>query len=162
MLGEILTAVATPFRADGTVDLPAFRSLCAYLLDNGSDGLVVAGTTGEAPTLDDDERFALFEAALEVAEGHGSVVAGTGTYSTAHSIHLTRRAHELGVDGMLVVTPYYNKPPQRGIVAHVDAVAAATDRPIVFYDIPSRAVVDAAPETGPAGSASTRTSSARA
>ena len=79
--------------------------------------------------------------------GTARVVAGTGTYSTAHSIHLTRRAHELGVDGMLVVTPYYNKPPQRGIVAHVDAVAAATDRPIVFYDIPSRVVVDAAPET---------------
>jgi 4-hydroxy-tetrahydrodipicolinate synthase len=147
VLGEILTAVATPFRVDGTVDLPAFRALCAHLLDNGSDGLVVAGTTGEAPTLDDDERFALFEAALEVAEGHGTVVAGTGTYSTAHSIHLTGRAHELGVDGMLVVTPYYNKPPQRGIVAHVDAVAAATDRPIVFYDIPSRVVVDVEPET---------------
>ena len=78
VLGEILTAVVTPFRADGTVDLTAFRSLCAYLLDNGSDGLVVAGTTGEAPTLDDDERFALYEAALEVAEGHGTVVAGPG------------------------------------------------------------------------------------
>ena len=147
MLGEVLTAMVTPFREDGSLDLPAFRALCGFLLENGSDGLVVTGTTGEAPTLTDDERFALYEAALEVAAGRGSVVAGTGTYSTAHSIHLTRRAHELGVDGVLVVTPYYNKPPQRGIVAHVEAVAAATDRPVVFYDIPSRVVVDAEPET---------------
>jgi len=147
MLGEVLTAMVTPFREDGSLDLPAFRALCGFLLENGSDGLVVTGTTGEAPTLTDDERFALYEAALEVAAGRGTVVAGTGTYSTAHSIHLTRRAHELGVDGVLVVTPYYNKPPQRGIVAHVEAVAAATDRPVVFYDIPSRVVVDAEPET---------------
>ena len=147
VLGEILTAMVTPFRADGSLDLPAFRSLCGFLLDNGSDGLVVTGTTGEAPTLSDDERFALYEAALEVAAGRGTVVAGTGTYSTAHSIHLTQRAHELGVDGVLVVTPYYNKPPQRGIVAHVEAVAAATDRPVIFYDIPSRVVVDAEPAT---------------
>jgi 4-hydroxy-tetrahydrodipicolinate synthase len=147
VLGEILTAMVTPFRPDGSVDLPAFRSLCGFLLDSGSDGLVVTGTTGEAPTLSDDERFTLYEAALEVAAGRGTVVAGTGTYSTAHSIHLTQRAHELGVDGMLVVTPYYNKPPQRGIVAHVEAVAAATDRPVIFYDIPSRVVVDAEPET---------------
>ena len=147
MLGEILTAMVTPFRPDGSLDLPAFRSLCGFLLDNGSDGLVVTGTTGEAPTLTDDERFALYEAAVEVADGRGTVVAGTGTYSTAHSIHLTQRAHELGVDGVLVVTPYYNRPPQRGIVAHVEAVAAATDRPVVFYDIPSRVVVDAETET---------------
>ncbi len=147
MLGEILTAMVTPFRPDGSLDLPAFRSLGGFLLDNGSDGLVVTGTTGEAPTLTDDERFALYEAAVEVADGRGTVVAGTGTYSTAHSIHLTQRAHELGVDGVLVVTPYYNRPPQRGIVAHVEAVAAATDRPVVFYDIPSRVVVDAETET---------------
>ena len=147
MLGEILTAIVTPFRADGSVDLEAFRSLCGFLLDNGSDGIVVTGTTGEAPTLTDGERFALYEVAVDVASGRGNVVAGTGTYSTAHSIHLTERAHEIGVDGFLVVTPYYNKPPQRGIVAHVEAIAAATDRPIVFYDIPSRVVVDAEPGT---------------
>ena len=147
VLGEVLTAIVTPFREDGTVDLDAFRSLAGFLLDNGSDGIVVAGTTGEAPTLTDVERFALFEAAVDVVGDRGSVVAGTGTYSTAHSIHLTERAHELGVDGFLVVTPYYNKPPQRGIVAHVEAVAAATDRPVVFYDIPSRVVVDAEPAT---------------
>jgi len=121
--------------------------LCGFLLDNGSDGIVVAGTTGEAPTLTDEERFTLFEAAVDSVGERGTVVAGTGTYSTAHSIHLTERAHELGVDGVLVVTPYYNKPPQRGIVAHVEAVGAATDRPVVFYDIPSRVVVDAEPET---------------
>ena len=116
-----------------------------YLVENGSDGVVVTGTTGEAPTLTDDERFALYEVALdEVGDTH-TVVAGTGTYDTAHSVHLTERAHEIGVHGFLVVTPYYNKPPQRGIVAHVEAIAAATDRPIVFYDIPSRVVVDAEP-----------------
>jgi 4-hydroxy-tetrahydrodipicolinate synthase len=147
VLGEVLTAIVTPFRADGSVDLVAFRSLCGHLVENGSDGLVVTGTTGEAPTLTDDERLLLYEAALEAVGGQATVVAGTGTYSTAHSIHLTEAAHALGVDGFLVVTPYYNKPPQRGIVAHVEAVAAATDRPVVFYDIPSRVVVDAEPET---------------
>ena len=147
MLGEVLTAIVTPFREDGSIDLEAFRALCGFLLDNGSDGIVVAGTTGEAPTLTDEERFTLFEAAVDSVGERGTVVAGTGTYSTAHSIHLTERAHELGVDGVLVVTPYYNKPPQRGIVAHVEAVGAATDRPVVFYDIPSRVVVDAEPET---------------
>ena len=147
MLGEVLTAIVTPFREDGSIDLEAFRALCGFLLDNGSDGIVVAGTTGEAPTLTDEERFTLFEAAVDSVGERGTVVAGTGTYSTAHSIHLTERAHELGVDGVLVVTPYYNKPPQRGIVAHVEAVGAATDRPVVFYDIPSRVVVDAEPKT---------------
>lgn len=147
MLGEVLTAVVTPFRGDGSVDLDGFRSLCGFLVENGSDGVVVTGTTGEAPTLSDEERLALYEAALEAVGGRATVVAGTGTYSTAHSIHLTEAAHALGVDGFLVVTPYYNKPPQRGIVAHVEAVAASTDRPVVFYDIPSRVVVDAEPET---------------
>ena len=147
MLGEVLTAIVTPFREDGSVDLEAFRSLCGFLLDNGSDGLVVTGTTGEAPTLSDEERLTLYEVAVDAVGDRGTVVAGTGTYSTAHSIHLTERAHEIGVDGFLVVTPYYNKPPQRGIVAHVEAIAAATDRPVVFYDIPSRVVVDAEPGT---------------
>jgi 4-hydroxy-tetrahydrodipicolinate synthase len=147
VLGQVLTAVVTPFRADGSIELDAFRSLCGHLVENGSDGVVVTGTTGEAPTLTDDERLALYEAALEAIGGRATVVAGTGTYSTAHSIHLTEAAHALGVDGFLVVTPYYSRPPQRGIVAHVAAVAASTDRPIVFYDIPSRVVVDAEPET---------------
>ncbi len=143
----MLTAIVTPFREDGSVDLDAFRALCEHLLDSGSDGLVVTGTTGESPTLTDDERMALYAAAVEVVGDRGTVVAGTGTYSTAHSTHLTEQAHELGVDGFLVVTPYYSKPPQRGIVAHVEAIAATTDKPVVFYDIPSRVVVDAEPET---------------
>jgi 4-hydroxy-tetrahydrodipicolinate synthase len=147
VLGEVLTAIVTPFRADGSIDVEAFQELAGFLLDNGSDGIVVAGTTGEAPTLSDDERQTLFEAAVDSVGDRGSVVAGTGTYSTAHSVHLTERAQDAGVDGFLVVTPYYNKPPQRGIVAHVEAVAAATDRPVVFYDIPSRVVIEAEPAT---------------
>lgn len=147
MLGEVLTAVVTPFRPDGTIDLDRFRGLCRHLVENGSDGVVVTGTTGEAPTLGDDERLALYEAAVAELGGEHTVVAGSGTNDTAHSIHVTERAHEVGVDGFLVVTPYYNKPPQRGIVAHVAAIAAATDRPIVFYDIPSRVVVDVEPAT---------------
>jgi len=147
MLGELLTAVVTPFADDGSVDLEAFRRICRFLVENGSDGLVVTGTTGEAPTLTDDERFSLYEVAIDELGGEHSVVAGTGTYDTAHSIQLTKRAHELGVDGFLVVTPYYSKPPQRAIVAHVEAIAGATDRPLVFYDIPGRVVVDAEPAT---------------
>ena len=147
MLGEVLTAIATPFQPDGGVALDRFRALCRYLVEHGSDGVVVTGTTGEAPTLSDDERFALYEVAVDEIGRTHTVLAGTGTYDTAHSVHLTARAHELGVDGFLIVTPYYNKPPQRGIVAHVEAIAAATDRPIVFYDIPSRVVVDAEPTT---------------
>ena len=147
MLGEVLTAVVTPFRPDGSVDLERFRALCRHLVDHGSDGVVVTGTTGEAPTLTDEERFALFEAAVEELGGDHTVVAGSGTNDTAHSIHVTERAHEIGVDGFLVVTPYYNKPPQRGIVAHVQAIAAVTDRPIVFYDIPGRVVIDVEPAT---------------
>ena len=147
VLGEVLTAIVTPFRADGSIDVEAFQELAGFLLDNGSDGIVVAGTTGEAPTLSDDERQTLFEAAVDAVGDRGSVVAGTGTYSTAHSVQLTERAQQAGVDGFLVVTPYYNQPPQRGIVAHVEAVAAATDRPVVFYDIPSRVVIEAEPAT---------------
>jgi 4-hydroxy-tetrahydrodipicolinate synthase len=148
VLGRILTAVATPFSEDGSVNFDAFRRICTYLLENGSDGLVVAGTTGEAPTLADNERLDLFSAALEVAREHGgTVIANTGTYSTAHSVQLTREAHGLGVDGFLVVTPYYNKPPPRGIVAHFEAIAAVTDKPIVVYNIPQRVVVNIEPET---------------
>src|ERR671910_311758 len=127
MLGEVLTAMVTPFDRDGAVDFEAFRRLCGYLLENGSDGLVVAGTTGEAPTLSDEERLELFAAAVEAAGDRASVVAGTGTYSTAHSVHLTREAHKLGVDAFLVVTPYYNKPPVRGIVEHFRAIADVSD-----------------------------------
>jgi 4-hydroxy-tetrahydrodipicolinate synthase len=147
MLGEVLTAIVTPFDADGEVAIDRFRALCRHLVDNGSDGIVVTGTTGETPTLTDAERVSLYEVALdEVGDTH-TVVAGTGTYDTRHSVHLTELAHAAGVHGFLVVTPYYNKPPQRGIVAHVETIAAATDRPVIFYDIPSRVVVDAEPAT---------------
>jgi 4-hydroxy-tetrahydrodipicolinate synthase len=147
VLGEILTAVVTPFKADGSIDLDAFRALARHLVDNGSDGLVVTGTTGEAPTLSDEERFALWEVAVDEVGDRASVVAGTGTYSTEHSIHLTEHAHELGVHGVLVVTPYYNKPPPRGIVEHFKAIAGATDRPVVVYNIPGRVVLNIEPGT---------------
>jgi 4-hydroxy-tetrahydrodipicolinate synthase len=142
VLGEILTAIVTPFAADGSVDLERFRALASHLVENGSDGLVVTGTTGESPTLSDEERFALYEAAVDEVGDRASVVAGTGTYATEHSVHLTQRADELGVDAFLVVTPYYNKPPVRGIVEHFRAIAAATDRPIVVYNIPGRVVLN--------------------
>ena len=147
MLGEVLTAIVTPFDGDGRVDLDRFRALARHLVDNGSDGLVVTGTTGESPTLTDDERFRLYEAAVDEVGGRATVVAGTGTYSTEHSVHLTRRAHDLGVDGFLIVTPYYNKPPARGIVEHFKAIAAATDRPLIVYNIPGRVVLNLEPET---------------
>jgi 4-hydroxy-tetrahydrodipicolinate synthase len=147
MLGEVLTAMVTPFDRDGAVDFEAFRRLCTHLVENGSDGVVVAGTTGESPTLSDEERLELFAAAVDVVhERGGTVVAGTGTYSTAHSVHLTREANALGVDGFLVVTPYYNKPPVRGIVAHFEAIAVETDKPIVAYNIPQRVVLNLEPE----------------
>jgi 4-hydroxy-tetrahydrodipicolinate synthase len=142
VLGEILTAIVTPFRGDGSVDLDRFRALASHLVDNGSDGLVVTGTTGESPTLSDEERFALYEAAVDEVGDRATVVAGTGTYSTAHSAHLTARAHEIGVHGFLVVTPYYNKPPVRGIVEHFKTIAAVSDRPIVAYNIPGRVVLN--------------------
>jgi 4-hydroxy-tetrahydrodipicolinate synthase len=147
VLGEILTAIVTPFKEDGTLALDRFRALASHLVENGSDGVVVTGTTGESPTLSDDERFALYEAAVDEVGDRATVVAGTGTYSTEHSVHLTARAHEIGVHGFLVVTPYYNKPPARGIVAHFEAIAEASDRPIVVYNIPGRVVLDLETET---------------
>jgi 4-hydroxy-tetrahydrodipicolinate synthase len=147
VLGEVLTASVTPFDADGAVNVPKFRELAAFLVENGSDGLVVTGTTGESPTLTDDERFELYAAAVETVGERATVVAGTGTYDTRHSVHLTEKAHELGVDGFLVVTPYYNKPPPRGIVEHVKAIAAVTDKPIVYYSIPARVVTLVSVET---------------
>jgi 4-hydroxy-tetrahydrodipicolinate synthase len=147
VLGEVLTAVVTPFGRDGAVDFERFRELARYLVESGSDGLVVAGTTGESPNLTDDERLELLRVAVDVLRGRGTVVAGTGTYSTAHSVHLTREAHHLGVDGFLVVTPYYNKPPVRGIVEHFRAIADVSDKPIVVYNIPGRVVLNLEPDT---------------
>jgi 4-hydroxy-tetrahydrodipicolinate synthase len=147
VLGEVLTAIVTPFSADGSVNVEKFRELAQHLVDHGSDGLVVAGTTGESPTLSDDEKLELFAAALDAVGDRASVVAGTGTYDTRHSAHLTARAHELGVDGFLVVTPYYSKPPQRAIVRHFEEIASRTDKPVVVYNIPSRVVINIEPST---------------
>jgi 4-hydroxy-tetrahydrodipicolinate synthase len=147
MLGNVLTAIVTPFREDGSIDFDAFQRLARHLVENGSDGIVVAGTTGESPTLADEERIDLFRAAIEAVGKDATIVAGTGTYSTAHSVHLSERATELGADALLIVTPYYSKPPQRGIVAHFEEIARASDKPIVVYNIPSRVVVNIEPET---------------
>jgi 4-hydroxy-tetrahydrodipicolinate synthase len=147
MLGEVLTAIATPFDRERRVDLDRFRELALHLVDHGSDGLVVTGTTGEAPTLSDGEKYALWETAVETLAGRGTVVAGVGTYDTAHSVHLAERATEIGADGLLVVTPYYNLPPQRAIVRHFETVADASDLPIVVYNIPARVVINIEPET---------------
>src|SRR5438876_9238514 len=117
-IGRLLTAMITPFKADGSIDFGAAERLANLLVADGSDGVVVSGTTGESPTLSDDERLELLRAAIDAVGDRATVVAGTGTYSTAHSVHLTGQAHEAGADGFLVVTPYYNKPPPRGIVEH--------------------------------------------
>ena len=140
-LGGILTAMVTPFDSKGDLDEDATARLIRHLLDNGSDGLVLAGSTGEGATMTDEEKVRLWE--IGVAEsGDAPIIAGTGTYDTRHSVELTERAHEAGVDAMLVVTPYYVRPNRRGIKAHYEAVAAATDRPIVAYNIPSRTATD--------------------
>jgi 4-hydroxy-tetrahydrodipicolinate synthase len=147
VLGEVITATVTPFDVDGAVDYNRYRELCRYLVDHGSDGILVAGTTGESPTLADDERLELLRTAIEAVGDRATVIAGTGTYSTAHSIHLTEQAHEAGADAFLVVTPYYNKPTPRGIVEHFRAIAAASDRPIIVYNIPARVVINIEPGT---------------
>jgi 4-hydroxy-tetrahydrodipicolinate synthase len=147
MLGHVITAMVTPFREDGAVDLERFRELATFLVDNGSDGIVVCGTTGESPTLTDEEKLDLFRAAVEAVGDRATVIAGTGTYDTGHSAHLTREAAELGVDAILVVTPYYNKPPQRAIVRHFEEIAGATHLPVVAYNIPGRVVVNIEPAT---------------
>jgi 4-hydroxy-tetrahydrodipicolinate synthase len=140
-IGGILTAMVTPFDHDGALDEDAGVRLMHHLLEHGSDGLVLAGTTGEGATMTDEEKARLWE--LGVAEcGDATIIAGTGTYDTHHSVELTRRAAATGVDGMLVVTPYYNRPNRRGIKAHFEAVAAATEKPIVAYNIPSRTGTD--------------------
>jgi len=145
-LGRILTAMVTPFGADGSVDLSVARALARHLFDHGSDGIVVAGTTGESPTLSDREKIELLEAVVDVAGGERVVIAGTGTYDTAHSVHLTREAIAAGADGVLVVTPYYSKPPAEGIYRHFAAIAAAaSDRPVIAYNIPQRVVINMPP-----------------
>ena len=134
--GRVVTAMVTPFNNDGSLNLDGARRLAKWLQDNGNDGLVVAGTTGESPVLTDDERLSLFAAVTEAVTI--PVIAGTGTNDTAHSVHMTKEATKLGVAGILAVTPYYNRPPQSGIEGHMRAMAAATNLPVVVYDIPVR------------------------
>jgi 4-hydroxy-tetrahydrodipicolinate synthase len=140
-IGGILTAMVTPFDGDGGLDEEASAGLMRHLFENGSDGVVLAGTTGENATVTDEEAVRLWE--LGVAEGDGKlIVAGTGSNDTRHAVELTERATEAGVDAVLVVAPYYNKPNRRGLIAHYQAVAAATDLPVILYNIPSRTVID--------------------
>ncbi len=134
--GRVLTAMVTPFHDDGSLDLDGAVALARWLVDHGSEGLVLAGTTGEAPTLTDDEKVELWTAVRAAVDA--PLVAGTGSYDTRHSCELSERAAATGVDGLLVVTPYYNRPSQAGLEAHYRAVAAATDLPVVIYDIPGR------------------------
>jgi 4-hydroxy-tetrahydrodipicolinate synthase len=139
--GGILTAMVTPFDSDGGLAEDAVGGLARHLLENGSDGLVLAGTTGEGATLSDDEKVRLWEAGVAAAAG-APIIAGTGSNDTRHTVELTERAQGAGVSGVLVVTPYYNKPNRAGLVAHFRAAAAATDLPVVLYNIPSRSVID--------------------
>jgi len=141
-LGAILTAMVTPFDADLRVDEEATVALLEHLLAHGSDGVVACGTTGEAATLTDEEHLRVVELAVETLRGRGTVVAGVGSNDTRHAVELTERATALGADAMLHVTPYYNRPNRRGMIAHFEACAAATDKPIILYNIPARTGTD--------------------
>ena len=146
-LGELLTAMVTPFHPDGSVNFASARRLARHLVETGSDGIVVCGTTGEGPTVSDREKIDLLDALVEEVGGGACVVANTGTYDTHHSVALTRAAVEVGADAFLAVTPYYNKPPRAGIVAHFGAIAEAADgRPVIIYNIPQRVVLNLEPD----------------
>jgi 4-hydroxy-tetrahydrodipicolinate synthase len=136
--GSLVTAMVTPFRDDHAVDLDGAQALAAHLIEHGSDAVVVAGSTGESPTLTHKEKAELFRAVTDAVRGKGKVICGTGTYSTAETLELTQAAEDAGADGLLVVTPYYNKPPQRGLIAHFERIAQATELPIIAYNIPGR------------------------
>ncbi|MGH3906534.1 MAG: 4-hydroxy-tetrahydrodipicolinate synthase [Pseudonocardiaceae bacterium] len=145
--GRVLTAMVTPFAADGQLDLDAAQKLAHQLVERGCDGLVVNGTTGESPTTTDAEKADLVRAVVQAVGDRAAVVAGAGTYDTAHSVHLAREAARAGAHGLLVVTPYYSRPPQTGLIAHFTAVADATDLPVILYDIPPRSIVPITLET---------------
>ena len=140
-LGTVLTAMATPFKPDGSLDTDAAARLATRLVDAGCDGLVISGTTGESPTTTDAEKSLLLRAVIEAVGDRARIVAGVGTYDTAHSVHLAKAAAADGAHGLLVVTPYYSRPPQSGLVAHFTTVADATELPVILYDIPPRSVV---------------------
>jgi 4-hydroxy-tetrahydrodipicolinate synthase len=145
-LGDLLTAMVTPFHPDGSVNFASARRLARHLVETGSDGIVVCGTTGEGPTVSDREKIDLLDALVEEMAGRACVVANTGTYDTHHSTALTRAAVEVGADAFLAVTPYYNKPPRAGIVAHFSAIAEAEGRPVIVYNIPQRVVLNLEPD----------------
>lgn len=136
--GQVITAMVTPFASDGALDAKAARRLAGHLVEHGSDGLVVCGTTGESPTLTQAEKLEMFQAVLDEVGDRATVIAGTGSYDTRETIELTRAACDLGVHACLVVTPYYSKPPQNGLLAHFLAVADASAVPLMLYDIPGR------------------------
>ena len=136
--GRVLTAMVSPMTADGSLDLEATGRLVAHLLESGHDGIVVNGTTGESATLSDDESIEMVRAVVEAVDGRAAVVAGVGSNATAHSVEMAGRAAAAGATGLLLVSPYYNKPTQAGLVAHCHAVAGATDLPVMLYDIPGR------------------------
>jgi 4-hydroxy-tetrahydrodipicolinate synthase len=139
--GAVLIAMVTPFDADGGLDLDATARLAARMVEQGADGIVVSGTTGESPTTTDAEKEALVRAVVEAVGDRAHVVAGVGTYDTAHSVELAEQAAKAGAHGLLVVTPYYSKPPTEGLVQHFTAVADATELPVMLYDIPPRSAV---------------------
>ncbi|MDR7409638.1 MAG: 4-hydroxy-tetrahydrodipicolinate synthase [Armatimonadota bacterium] len=145
--GPLITAMATPFRQDGAVDYDRAAELARRLVDGGSTGIVVAGTTGESPTLSDEEKLQLLRVVKDAVAGRAAVLAGTGTYDTAHSVHLSQQAQRLGADGLLVVVPYYNRPTQEGLCRHFKAVAESTDLPVLMYNIPGRTGTNMLPET---------------
>ncbi|GAY17468.1 4-hydroxy-tetrahydrodipicolinate synthase [Mycobacterium sp. shizuoka-1] len=140
-LGTVLTAMVTPFKPDGTLDTATAARVATHLVDSGCDGLVLSGTTGESPTTTDAEKLALLRAVLDAVGDRARIIAGAGTYDTAHSVHLAKAAAAEGAHGLLVVTPYYSRPPQAGLVAHFTTVADATDLPVILYDIPPRSVI---------------------
>jgi 4-hydroxy-tetrahydrodipicolinate synthase len=140
--GQVLTAMVTPFDQNGEIDFNATRTLVDYLIENGTDGIVVAGTTGESPTLTTEEKVALFKVVVDAVNGRVPVIAGTGSNNTRASISLTKQAEEAGVDGIMLVVPYYNKPSQEGLYQHFKAIAETTPLPIMLYNIPGRCVVN--------------------
>ncbi|MFD1848545.1 4-hydroxy-tetrahydrodipicolinate synthase [Oceanobacillus bengalensis] len=145
--GKVITAMVTPFDQHGEMDMERTRGLVNYLIANGSDALVVAGTTGESPTLSHDEKIRLFKAVLETVDGRVPVIAGTGSNNTRESLQLTKEAEAIGVDGVMLVTPYYNKPSQEGMYQHFKTIAESTSLPVMLYNIPGRSVVNMLPET---------------
>ena len=145
--GQILTAMVTPFDQNGDIDFNATKNLINYLISNGTDGLVVSGTTGESPTLTTEEKVELFKYVVEIVDGRVPVIAGTGSNNTRASINLTNLAEKTGVDGIMLVVPYYNKPSQEGLYQHFKAIAESTSLPIILYNIPGRSVVNMSVET---------------